>query len=134
MDNLPNSATISLLLGMSVSEIPYDVLPPFDRTPGIADTGIDFDNCYFRGKDDVADVPINRCNYTSRKIVCYFQTMRFSDDIDAHGHGTHVSATAAGLHYRTSSSGNPSPTNLIVDENFRNGMKIDTLSTPPPKL
>mmetsp|Transcript_10266 Transcript_10266/g.31390 ORF Transcript_10266/g.31390 Transcript_10266/m.31390 type:complete len:825 (-) Transcript_10266:723-3197(-) len=90
---------------------------------GVADTGIDFGNCYFRNGDKDVNVPKDHCNFSSRKIVCYYSPAFYRGDFqDEDGHGTSVVASAAGLHYRTSPGGNPNPRNLARDSMFRNGV------------
>ena len=60
---------------------------------GVADTGIDFDSCYFR--DDSRAVPINTVDSSHRKIVRY-TTFSSTDALDvANGHGTHVAGGMA---------------------------------------
>ncbi|KAJ8906680.1 hypothetical protein NDN08_003170 [Rhodosorus marinus] len=88
---------------------------------GIADTGIDFDSCYFRDQDTVGNTTVDSCNFKHRKIACYYR-VRTADAEDGDGHGTHVAGTALGLHYHTSSSGNPNYQNLVRDRSYRNGV------------
>lgn len=92
---------------------------------GIADSGIDYDSCFFRNLDGPWTLPLNRCDPKQRKISCYFQyaspTAKPGDEIRQGGHGTHTSGTFAGLHYVTSSSGSPSWDELLSSREFENG-------------
>eukprot|EP00792_Barthelona_sp_PAP020_P014018 TRINITY_DN9623_c0_g1_i1.p1 TRINITY_DN9623_c0_g1~~TRINITY_DN9623_c0_g1_i1.p1 ORF type:complete len:1215 (+),score=310.13 TRINITY_DN9623_c0_g1_i1:118-3762(+) len=59
---------------------------------GIADSGLDEDNCFFN--DDQIPFPINSVNFNHRKVVLY-QSLADSSDI-INGHGTHVCGTIGG--------------------------------------
>ncbi|KAG2388512.1 hypothetical protein C9374_000676 [Naegleria lovaniensis] len=70
---------------------------------GCADTGIDWDQCFFY--DAETEVPLNTVNMTHRKIVSYqtvalrdqYGNIHSSDNKDSgDGHGTHVSGSIAG--------------------------------------
>eukprot|EP00182_Erythrolobus_australicus_P006700 CAMPEP_0185831928 /NCGR_PEP_ID=MMETSP1353-20130828/1782_1 /TAXON_ID=1077150 /ORGANISM="Erythrolobus australicus, Strain CCMP3124" /LENGTH=979 /DNA_ID=CAMNT_0028530045 /DNA_START=268 /DNA_END=3207 /DNA_ORIENTATION=- len=66
----------------------------------VADTGIDYDNCFFRDSNALEDnIEVtsagNHCYPSKRKIRCYFST---ADYMDSQEHGTHVTGTATGFH------------------------------------
>jgi subtilisin family serine protease len=84
---------------------PPEVTPIWDRNitgageiVSVADTGLDFDNCFFYDPDH----PVERdvVNFENRKVVAYFVVGNGTDDFgdfgDAEGHGTHVSGSVAG--------------------------------------
>jgi len=90
---------------------------------GIADSGMDFDSCYFRHSVSDSAVPINACDLTRRKVACYFVLpwATAGDDLGNEGHGTHTSGSLAGLHIRTSETGDPSWENLLGGRLVQNG-------------
>lgn len=58
----------------------------------IADTGVDYDSCFF--SDPNHPVPVNTVNHDHRKIVTYVEWATRGDE--AGGHGTHTAGTLAG--------------------------------------
>lgn len=59
----------------------------------VADTGVDFDMCYFH--DDKFHVPMNKLELRHRKIVSYTVLSGQSMSSDTR-HGTHTAASIAG--------------------------------------
>ncbi|KAG2377469.1 hypothetical protein C9374_009380 [Naegleria lovaniensis] len=63
------------------------------QTIAIADTGLDYDNCFF--KDSTRSVTVNTLNTNRRKVV-YYGTLYGNNKDSVNGHGTHVVGTALG--------------------------------------
>ncbi len=83
---------------------------------GIADTGLDYDNAFFRDPSESVNFNSAGTTYTGstnhRKIVGY-QTLADDYDLDSSGHGTHTSGSIAGD--KPSSLGYNDPTSGIYD-------------------
>eukprot|EP00761_Pharyngomonas_kirbyi_P011660 gb/GECH01011686.1/.p1 GENE.gb/GECH01011686.1/~~gb/GECH01011686.1/.p1 ORF type:complete len:855 (+),score=160.67 gb/GECH01011686.1/:1-2565(+) len=66
------------------------------QTVSILDTGLDWDNCFFRDPDHDTP-PQSTVSMSRRKVVGYYRTnssVLYSDPVN--GHGTHVAGTVAG--------------------------------------
>lgn len=108
---LPRNAHASRVLQSGETVVQPGVAPPFHaagvrgegEVVGMADTGIDFDMCYFR--DTQVAAPVNTASAVHRKLVEY-QTQDGTDARDAvGGHGTHTVGTVAGFSIAGHTSG-----------------------------
>ncbi len=83
---------------------------------GISDTGLDYDNAFFRDPTEAVNFNAAGTTYTGstnhRKIVGY-QTLADDYDLDSSGHGTHTSGSIAGD--KPASLGYNDPTSGIYD-------------------
>ena len=71
----------------------------FPQVVGNADTGVDWDSCFFH--DSSVALPVNRVDPSHRKIIAYYaRTPNDTKDLD--GHGTHI----AGSLYQADARGN----------------------------